>query len=469
MSTRTGGWLRVSTGAQDEDLQRRDLLRFAEANGLEIVKWYRAHAKSASKGEHDIDMSDALADTQAGEIRVLLATALDRVERRGIEAQFRIIRQFREAGGDIWSVLESPVNGKPLEDIGLTLATIADMNRRKSELARFNTRRGHEQIDSNGAFRGKVPFGYALEGPKYHRHLVPTELGQEWVPQIFRRVIDGYSLSEVCWWLDSMKLRYRKDGSLAPWWPATVMQLIRNPVYVGHYSADDGRWLHTCEPLVDPTTFRLANEALSSRHRKAKGPKGLPENRAQLRGALTCPLCGGPMHRNVSVNTRTSGGGHSKPYYRCRGTGPQAKGCGNNVSMAEVDQAIDHLIATYFRVPIMLHAMIRGRDHQAELDQVALELDQLPRRRLARAEEQAERERLWAEEDRLKALPVEEDHWELLPSGEVYAEEYARMSPCERGEWLAWHGFRITATKAEVTIQQGDIKATLPLPGGTGR
>ena len=309
-----GAWLRVSTGTQDEQLQRASILGFAASAGLEIAKWYTAHAKSASKGEQDTDMGDALDDVKNGVIKVLVATELARTERRGVEDQFRVIRQFREAGGDLWSVLESTVNGKPIDEIALTLAVIADMNRRKSELARFGTKRGHDQIDANGAFRGRVPFGFTADGLKYNKKLIPTDIGREYVPLIYERIITGYSLAEVCWWLDSLKIRFKRNGDQAPWWPATVMQLIRNPVYVGHYTTDDGRWTHACEALVDATTFRLANEALSDRARRQRGPRGKAENRAMLKSAIRCPRCNVPMHKNASPNTRTSDGGHSWPY-----------------------------------------------------------------------------------------------------------------------------------------------------------
>jgi DNA invertase Pin-like site-specific DNA recombinase len=459
-----GGWLRVSTSAQDEQLQRGDIRRFAAEHGLDVAVWYKAHAKSASKGEQDADMSDALEDTRSGRIRVLIATALDRTERRGIEAQFRVIREFREAGGDIWSVLESPVNGKPLEEVGLTLATIADMNRRKAQLAAFNTKRGHDEIDANGAFRGRVPFGYEAVGPKYHKRLVPTEIGRDWVPKIFARIIAGWSLGEVCWWLDTLKIRFRKDGTLAPWWPATVGQLIRNPVYIGHYSTDDGRWVHECEALVDATIFRTANEKLTARVRKQVGPRGRPEYRARLRGALKCPECGGSMGKNASPNTRTSGGAISKPYYRCRGTGgPMQKGCGNNVALELVDAAVDRVIRADFHEPVLLRVLVKGADHQPEIDQVDLELRQLPARGLGRAAEQAERERLWAEQDRLEDLPVEEDHWEEVPTGEMYDQVWAGLPEPERGAWLVRHGFRVYASKAgvRVTFRDRDLRSQL--------
>jgi hypothetical protein len=166
------------------------------------------------------------------------------------------------------------------------------------------------------------------------------------------------------------------------------------------------------------------------------------------------------MHKNASPNMRTRDGG---AYYRCRGTGPAQKGCGNNVSMAKVDAAVNRIIAETFHTPVMLRTLVKGNDWQPEIDAVALELRQLPSRGLSRAEEQAERERLWAEEDRLKALPVEDDRWTLTPTGEFYDELYEALNVPERGAWLVTHGFRVYASKTEVTVRQGDVSATLPL------
>jgi hypothetical protein len=176
-----------------------------------------------------------------------------------------------------------------------------------------------------------------------------------------------------------------------------------------------------------------------------------------LKGAIRCPQCDVPMHKNASPNTRTSGGGTSKPYYRCRGQGPGQRGCGNNVGMEAVNRTVDQIIPAYFHVPITLRALIRGTDYQAELDQIALELMQLPGRELPRAVEQAERERLWAEEDRLKALPVEDDRWELIPTADFYDEVYAALPEHERGEWLVDNEFVVYASKAGVDVILRDL------------
>jgi len=109
----------------------------------------------------------------------------------------------------------------------------------------------------------------------------------------------------------------------------------------------------------------------------------------------------------------------------------------------------------------LLRVLVKGGDHQAEIDQVDLELRQLPARGLGRAAEQAERERLWAEQDRLGGLPVEEDRWEEVPTGEMYDRVWAGLPDAERGAWLVRHGFRVYASKAgvRVTFRERDLRS----------
>jgi DNA invertase Pin-like site-specific DNA recombinase len=495
---RAGAWIRVSTGGQDEANQVPDIERYCADRYYQIRTRYVLHDKSASKGEQQAELDRMLADMRSGHIQVLVAWHSWRLERRGPAETFGLLKAAGDAGGRIESVQESWFGKAGDASSDIMTAVHAVMGEQYSKNVVAGTQLAYTRIDGNGAFRWKVPFGYAAKGPKYNKHLVPTEIGREFVPQIFDRIIDGDSLSAVCAWLDSLKVRLyphdvyhpddkdkpdtgkrviHREGDPMPWWPATVMALIRNPVYIGHYAKDDGTgqdrtWIHECEPVVDATIFRLANEALSDRARRQRGPRGRPENRAMLKSAIRCPVCGVPMHKNASPNTRTSGGGVSKPYYRCRAQGPPADlrgGCGNNVSMALVDETVNKIMAVTWRRPVMLATLIRGTDYQPELDAIAGELRQLPQRGLDRRAEQAERERLWAEEDRIRALPVTDDRWAEVATGELYSELYEAQPVSERGAWLHRHGFTVYADKAEVTLTRRspdgtEVTWTEPLP-----
>jgi hypothetical protein len=454
-ANRSGALIRVSSGPQDAKLQRASIVAAARKDGREIVKWYELDGVSAFHGDQETALAEALRDTQSGEIRALYVFNTDRADRRGIRYTLQFRYEIMQAGGVLISTTQ-PYCAEDTPEAEDLLARDASRAREESTVKQLRQNLlVIEPIRADGAFFGKAPFGYRIAGEKFAKKLEPTDIGRAYVPQIFERIKRGDSLAVVAWWLDSQRVKFRRDGTPSPWWPAMISRLVRNPVYVGHCQTDDGRWVHECEALVDPTTFRLANEALVDRHRKQRGPRGRPENRAMLKGALRCPRCSSTMTKNVSQETRTRGGGRSKPYYRCRSAGPAQQGCGNNVGMEAVDAAVDEIIAADFHAPIMLRVLVKGRDHEADLDRIALDLRQLAARNLPRDEERAERERLWAEEDHVRALPVEDDHWELVPTGEIYAVVYAATPRPDRGAWLVRYGFTVTADKALVTVRHG--------------
>jgi hypothetical protein len=59
------------------------------------------------------------------------------------------------------------------------------------------------------------------------------------------------------------------------------------------------KWEHSCEALIDARRFRLANEALLGREKR--GPRGEPQTRAMLKGAIKCPDCEGSSHEQAHV------------------------------------------------------------------------------------------------------------------------------------------------------------------------
>jgi site-specific DNA recombinase len=333
-------------------------------------------------------------------------------------------------------------------------------------------------LEEEGKFFGRPPFGYESAGPKYDHRLEPTEAGREYVPEIYRLAIKGWSLSRIADWLNAEGVR----PVSGVWWPRNLAKIIRNPTYRGFRCTrepvppDDvetrggkviryrygGRWteqprwvygqaIHACEPLVDAATWQRANDALTNRPgrgRTAKTP-------AMLTGALWCPRCDdSPMYRIVTWTNRQ---GQPYVYYRCYGRGAARQSCGLMVRMEQVDAAVDRAIAKYFKTPIKEHQIIEGNAAEIanRLEEIRFALKQLPGRRLPRQAEQAEREKLWAKEDRVAATKITEDRVKLLPTGETYLQQWERLSGPERGPWLAKHKFRITASKTEVTVAQG--------------
>ena len=483
-----GIWLRVSSGGQDEANQEPDILRYCQQHKYNIARRYEVHAKSAFKGHHQRDLDRMIADIHQGHITVLVVWHSDRLERREGKALLDLLAEVSVAGGRVESTKE-PQLGQI--DMGSQLFTFATglMNHEKSAHLSEQVGIAHARIDAVGAFRGRIPFGYRTEGPKYSKRLVPTDQGRELVPDIYERVIAGQSLQVIADWLTERtgpgqcatcrgagKVEGKKCRDCITWWPKVVAELVRRPVYMGHHANSAGVTVHRCDPLLvtadgkpDAATWKRANDNLNARPKRGKV---YAENRAMLAGALTCPNCeDSPMVRNTGTNYEVRNGvktgriSSQHVYYRCQGKGAQRKGCGNMVLVDLVDRAANVIIAATFINHVTVRTLIPGHDHSAELTELAYELQQVGLKGLSWDEEDAERSRLRKEYDRIKELPSVPDRWEEVPNGHSYAGLWADIPIPERGQWLKEHGFTVMATRESVTVAQNSkgISATLPL------
>ena len=83
--------------------------------------------------------------------------------------------------------------------------------RKEWEHDRERTLRATDKLRRENKLVGRVPWGYVAEGPKYDKRLVATDLGREYIPQIYDMVIAGYSLADICEWLDSLHIKQQRD------------------------------------------------------------------------------------------------------------------------------------------------------------------------------------------------------------------------------------------------------------------
>jgi hypothetical protein len=226
-----------------------------------------------------------------------------------------------------------------------------------------------------------------------------------------------------------------------------------------------GPTIHRCEPLVDADTWRRANDALGNARPK-RGRVDV-ERRAALSGVLYCPDCGGdsPMYRHHSPSPRKGRDRIPMFYYRCRGRGAQHASCGNMVPLGLVDAAVDRIIRADFDTPVMVKTIIPGNEAAvaAQLAEIDFDLKQLGSRGLPWDVEDAERAELRAERVRIAATELIPDGVKSVPTGETYSEVWERTPVAERGPWLARNGFKVYASKTEVTLAQGKKSATIAL------
>ena len=326
------------------------------------------------------------------------------------------------------------------------------MQRTKTEL---------DALRDAGKLVGRAPFGFTIAGERYDRKLVPTEIGRKYIPQIYQKCIDGWSMAQIAAWLNAEGVKPQSGK----WWPRSIGLIIKSPTYLGFRCQQDpktgefGKILHRCEALVDAGTWKAANEAFTGRPKRGYFDA---ENRAMLAGGLVCARCDSPMYAMTAGRDK-----RNKPYryYRCHGTGALRKGCGNLVRVDVADSAVSRIIAEDFNTPVMEYRIIRGNEAEieTELEKIRFEICQLGSLGLSDEEEDSRCAELRARRDEVQGIMLIEDTVKLVKTGELYAALWARLSIPERGPWLTKHGFRVYASKAEVTVAQGETSATVSL------
>ncbi|HEY4004203.1 MAG TPA: recombinase family protein, partial [Pseudonocardia sp.] len=104
MGERGAGFVRVSTGSQDEISQIKILTEESAQRGITIVKWFKLHGYSASHGTQEPALREAIADIQRGDYTTVMVSESSRLDRRDdLDAQAEVLLGIRSAGGDIVS------------------------------------------------------------------------------------------------------------------------------------------------------------------------------------------------------------------------------------------------------------------------------------------------------------------------------------------------------------------------------
>ena len=146
-------------------------------------------------------------------------------------------------------------------------------------------------------------------------------------------------------------------------------------------------------------------------------------------------------------------------FYRCSGRGAKRRGCGTLVSLA-ADALMDEIMSG-LRRPVQRPVFHPAEGYQVELDDVAQQLRDLPARAMPRKEEQAERERLWDEQDRLAGLPAKAAWTEWVPvldeAGAVLTvgAKWQASDGSARRQWLLEAGFTMRLSKPDMVREGG--------------
>jgi DNA invertase Pin-like site-specific DNA recombinase len=442
MAESVAALLRVSSSGQDEENQRPELDAYCYEHGYRINYELLAHDVSASSGALEPWLEEALALIKAGEITRIVVVHSSRLDRRHPDIAQLYYLTLRLAGGRVDSVRE-PMFGK--DDLAGQFVTLLAhiTNHDDIQKLKANVAAGHEHVRLNrrtlgvGMF-GRAPFGYAITGEKFSKVLVPTPLGEQYVPEMFERIAAKQSLKTVADWLNSENV---PTGTSTPterygfkpprWHAATVRAIICNPAYKGQMRKSNGDYFGECPRLVSAAVWNDANDRLAAAPTR-RGPTN-DARRSMLSAALFC-ACGSAMYRSTS---------ETRVYYRCAG-----KVTGQSCAMIPLtllDAAVDQIMTGNKR-HIRKRTRIPGINYDDEIDATKSQLKSLDPDDPDYDDQHAE---LRAELRRLRDLDTTPDTFEMRPTAETWGDRWSSVTAdAERGPWLVRHGFRVTANKA---------------------
>lgn len=457
MGTKAALWLRVSTGAQDEASQLPDLMRWVVEHGYEHVETYTVHGKSAFHGKQQADLDRAFSDMAAGQFDVLVVWAADRIERRGALAALTLSERARQAGGRIEYVKDAHLNAaNDMSDVMLALT--ATLARQESARKAERIKAKHHALREAGSIVGRAPWGYEIATAGGIKVYAPTDLGREYVPQMFAKAVDGQSLRSICQWLDSEGVPTEHGKR---WNEGFLGRLLKNPVYYGK-SRVGGKV--EVEALVAFDVWSQAGEILATR---AHGGRGTVVNEKPL-VAPVCAACFGQQRDGCPSGVSPMyalwiGKGAARVrVFRCTGHGPQRKGCGAPlVPVAAVESDVWNQFSNA-TAPYARREFVPGRDVETERREIEA--------RMAEASERRDYGligKLAAEAEALSAAEDVRPSWVEVETGESIGQHFETLDREGQRAYIAAGGTETGGPATRLVLAAKGQPVTFVDEGGT--
>ncbi|HHH29990.1 MAG TPA: recombinase family protein [Polyangiaceae bacterium] len=256
-----------------------------------------------------------------GRVDVVVATRLDRLNRK-MTHWVQLAEWFKQAGVEIVFVQGGAGARGPLADlVNNVVASFAEFER---ELIRERLRDGHARMRERGLrSAGRVPLGYKADLAT--RQLLIDETEADLVRAFFERCAAGESGASIARWANEAGHRTKVHGGQGGkrWSGRTVLQIIRNPLYVGERTYNGGTVEGVHDGVVDSDLAERAWRAIDERRTRTTAPRGpaleWDRDPYMLRGLLRCVGCGRVMTTSASAKVTIDNPDEVPRYYRCRG------------------------------------------------------------------------------------------------------------------------------------------------------
>jgi site-specific DNA recombinase len=302
MSMTVALYCRVSTDEQamhgfSLEAQKDRLIAYCQSQGWKDYEVYMDDGYSGTTLDRPA-LNRLIRHIERGMIDCVVVYRLDRLSRRQRHCLYLLEEVFEANGVAFKSATEPFDTSTPLGKAMLGILAVFAQLERDTIIER--TKEGHYKRARQGLWGGgPQPFGYRWNKEQERLEIVPEEA--QIVRGIFRRFLDGHSLSAIADWA--------RARSKEKWWDHTVVKMtLQRDVYAGVVQYGRERAPGNHEPIIDMDTFERAQRELKQRlsGRRAAG-------KYLLSGLLRCGECGEPIvHHHVK-----RGEGKYVHYYVC--------------------------------------------------------------------------------------------------------------------------------------------------------
>jgi site-specific DNA recombinase len=218
--TKAVAYLRVSSAEQageDRDgfpRQKAAIQRWADANGIKVVKWYEEDISGTTNPLDRPKFADMLTRLLANGVKCVLVEKYDRLARTSMWIDWTILK-FQERGLDLISVAEPELANADADPVRKAMrnmvATFAELERgalvKKLKDARMRARRK----DPANYKEGRKPFGHFAGEP-------------ETLKRMQKLRTDGHSYQAIA---DKLNQADCKPRASDTWYPSSVQAILK--------------------------------------------------------------------------------------------------------------------------------------------------------------------------------------------------------------------------------------------------
>lgn len=277
--------------------------RYADINGLQIIKEYADHAISG-RSEDRPEFNLMLSEVKKLKPAHLILWKGDRLARNRTIATLAK-HHLKKAGCFPVYLTENfdaeSVEGELLEGI---LESVASFQAKQSIV---NIERGMTYNASNCLCNGSIKYGYTVnkETKKYEIQVIQAEI----VKKIFESYDNGMSLTEIA---NNLNIGGLTTLRGLPWRVDSVAKILKNRTYLGIYIWGDHEIEGGMPQIVDKELFERCQKRLQeNRHHRRKYN---PNSDYWMTPKLICGHCGSIMS---GAYGKSATNGKTYYYYRC--------------------------------------------------------------------------------------------------------------------------------------------------------